>query len=298
VRFSVQNIPKTKPVVKKSKTKSKNREGKSNLLKASDDNFKILLNVVMGIQVAVQSTPNLRILGTDDIRNYLNSLVYSIQTTNFGSKRQETFYIKEYAGILFNNIRKLYDIDKDTFISSISPQDFITGIIISGSTIIEELCSTGKSGSLFYYTRDGKYILKTISTTEYNFFKKILPNYFQHLTNNKHTLLPKFFGCFKLVRKIKKHKSRVHFVIMQNIFSTNKEIHLRYDLKGSKIGRQVLKGDDKEKFKGINKLSYALKDLDLEMNKHVFFVGVCKNKLFIFYLIFKIPIFRIKKKKL
>ncbi len=228
----------------------------------------------MGIQLAVQSSPNLKITPQDNLSNYLSSLTYSIQTTNFGSKRQETFYIKEYAGIIFNNIRKLYNVDKDTFISSISPQDFITGIIISGSTIIEELCSTGKSGSLFYYTRDGKYILKTISTTEYKFLKKILPNYFKHLYENKFSLLPKFFGCFKLVRKIKKHKSRVNIVIMSNIFSTNKEVHLRYDLKGSTIGRQVLKHNHQEEFKGLNKLSYALKDLDLEMNKQFFLVGV------------------------
>lgn len=234
----------------------------------------------MGIQLAVQSTPNLTISENDDLSRYLNSLSYSIQTINWGSKRQETFYIKEYAGIIFNNIRKIYNIDKDTFISSISPQDFITEMMISSSTIIEELCSTGKSGSLFYYTRDGKFILKTISPTEYAFLKKILPNYFKHLCRNKHTLLPKFLGCYQLVKKVKKTKSRVYFVIMQNIFSTNKEIHLRYDLKGSKIGRQVLKENEQigSNLKGM-KLSFALKDLDLENNKHYFFVGGKKSRI-------------------
>ena len=76
------------------------------------------------------------------------------------------FFLKEYAGIVFNNIRLLLGIDKESFISSISPQEFVTEIMISSQTIFEELCSTGKSGSLFYYTRDGRFIVKTISKKE------------------------------------------------------------------------------------------------------------------------------------
>jgi hypothetical protein len=265
-RFSVQNIPKVEP---KKKKKAKN---KNTLLKAADDSFKTLLNMIMGIQIAIQSTPNIKLTSDDDISKYLDTLSYSIQTINFGSKRQETFYIKEYAGVIFNNIRKLYNIDKENFISSISPQDLITELMISYGTIIEELCSTGKSGSLFYYTRDGKFILKTISQSEYLFLKKILANYYKYLESNPHSLLPKFMGCYKLVKKIKKSKTRVHFIIMMNIFSS-KEIHLRYDLKGSRIGRQVLK-DKNFELKAGSKLSYALKDLDLENNNHFFFIGV------------------------
>ena len=130
--------------------------------------------MIMGIQIAVQSTPNYEIdPNKDDLSKYLNKMSYSIQTTNFGEKKQETFFLNEYAGIIFNNIRHSFGYDKDSFISSISPQDFVTEIMISSQTIFEELCSTGKSGSLFYYTRDGKFIVKTISKVEYNFLKKI-----------------------------------------------------------------------------------------------------------------------------
>jgi 1-phosphatidylinositol-4-phosphate 5-kinase len=247
----------------------------------------------MGIQVALQSTSNFRISPNDNINNYLKSMKFSIQTTNFGSKKQETFYISEYAGIIFNNIRKLYNIDKENYISSISPQDFITEMLIGGSTIIEELVSTGKSGSMFYYTRDGKYILKTISKTEYTFLKKILPNYYKHLCDNPYTYLPKFLGCYKLVKKIKKRKTRIHFVIMTNIFSTRKEIHRRYDIKGSKIGRQVIK--NVEEVKEMNKYDFALKDLDLENCKQLFYIGV---RLYYFkYKFFKYLTFYNRKKK-
>lgn len=251
------------------KVKSKN---KSNPLKVNDMNFKLLLNMIMGIQLAVQSISNHKITEKEDISNYLKKMKFSIQTTNFGSKNQETYYISEYAGIIFNNIRKLYNIEKEQYISSISPQDFITEMMISSSTIIEELVSTGKSGSMFYYTRDGKYILKTISKTEYNFLKKILHNYYLHIVKHPETLLPKFLGCYKLIKKLKKQKTRVYFIVMSNIFSTGLEIHRRYDLKGSTIGRQVIK--NKEEIKQKQKLTYALKDTDLENNKQIFDIGV------------------------
>ena len=60
---------------------------------------------------------------------------------------------------------------------------------------------------------------------------------------------------------------------MQNIFSTDKEIHLRYDLKGSTIGRKVF---GSQNFQNMGKEAFALKDLDLEYEKRTFSTGVNK----------------------
>ena len=60
-------------------------------------------------------------------------------------------------------------------------------MIISNTTSIEELFNTGSSGSLFYYTKDGKLILKTISKSEYVTLKRILPKYYDHLVKYKNT---------------------------------------------------------------------------------------------------------------
>lgn len=43
---------------------------------------------------------------------------------------------------------------------------------------LAELFSSGKSGSFFYYSADGKFMLKTISRNEFKFLKWILKNYF------------------------------------------------------------------------------------------------------------------------
>lgn len=244
------------------------KKNKKNAIKSTEEKFNILLNMIIGIHIAVTNTPNekleLTVNPQQDLTNYFISSNYSVQITNFGSKQQASYYLKQYAGIIFNNIRLRFGFDKEKFISSISPQDFVTEIMISARTIFEELCSSGKSGSLFYYTRDGKFILKTISQEEYMFLKKILPNYFRYVCENPDTLLPKFLGCYKLIKKMKtnKKKEKYRFIIMMNIFCTDRQIHKRYDLKGSKRGRQVIKTPLEEKIKSGD---YALKDKDLDI---------------------------------
>ena len=277
-----------KKVIKEAKLKEKQKEdkekygnignvpkkeapAKKKIIRASDQSFKLLLNMIMGIQIAVQSIPNFHIKNNEDLSKYMTNMLYSIQTINFGKKKEEVFILKEFAGIIFNNIRIYLGYDKDDFISSISPQDFITELMISNQTIFEELCSTGKSGSLFYYTRDGKFIVKTIKKDEYKFIKQILPDYFHHLKTYPLSLLPKFLGCYVLTRKIKKKRDKIYFIVMINVFATSKHIHIRYDLKGSKIGRRVLTG--KRDAEIMAKGDLALKDLDLEKRKEKMYIG-------------------------
>ena len=277
-----------KKVIKEAKLKEKQKEdkekygnignvpkkvtpAKKKIIRASDQSFKLLLNMIMGIQIAVQSIPNFHIKNNEDLSKYMTNMLYSIQTINFGKKKEEVFILKEFAGIIFNNIRLYLGFDKDDFISSISPQDFITELMISNQTIFEELCSTGKSGSLFYYTRDGKFIVKTIKKDEYKFIKQILPDYFRHLKTYPLSLLPKFLGCYVLTRKIKKKRDKIYFIVMLNVFATSKHIHIRYDLKGSRVGRRVLTG--KRDAEIMAKGDLALKDLDLEKRKEKMYIG-------------------------
>jgi len=63
------------------------------------------------------------------------------------------------------------------------------------------LTSQGKSGSFFYYTADGKYMLKTIQYREYKCLKKILKDYYNYIKKNPETLITRFFGLHKLLEK-------------------------------------------------------------------------------------------------
>ena len=243
---------------------------KKNIIGAPEKSFEILFNMIMGIQIAIQATPNFHIKDKEDIKKYLTKMIYSIQTVYLGSETEETYLLKEFGGVIFNNIRLYLGINKEEFIKSISPQDFITELMISSQTIFEELCSTGSSGSLLYYTGDGEYIVKTISKTEYKFMKTMLGEYFFYIKENPLSFLPKLLGAYVLKRKYKKKTTNIYFIVMKNVFATDNHIDLRFDLKGSTIGRKVLKGtiDDTKVFSNGD---MALKDLDFnKLNERVY----------------------------
>ena len=257
---SILNIPrKVAPVKKK-------------IIGASEKSFEILFNMIMGIQIAIQAIPNFQIKEKEDIKKYLTNMIYSIQTVYFGGETEETYLLKEFGGVIFNNIRLYLGINKEDFIKSISPQDFITELMISSQTIFEELCSTGSSGSLLYYTRDGEFIVKTISRNEYKFMQTMIAEYFFYIKQNPLTYLPKLLGAYVLKRKIKKNTTKIYFIVMSNVFATDHHIDLRFDLKGSKIGRKVLRGttDDTKVFSNGD---MALKDLDFNKSKERVHIG-------------------------
>ena len=58
---------------------------------------------------------------------------------------------------------------------------------------------------------------------------------------------------------------------MLNVFATSKHIHIRYDLKGSRVGRRVLTGKRDQEI--LAKGDLSLKDLDLEKRKEKVYIG-------------------------
>ena len=61
-----------------------------------------------------------------------------------------------------------------------------------------ELCSSGQSGALFYYTKDRKYLLKTLPQREFDKLRSVLKDYHTHFVNCPESLITKFFGMYKL----------------------------------------------------------------------------------------------------
>ena len=102
------------------------------------------------------------------------------------------------------------------------------------------LWNLAKSGSFFYYTSDGKYMVKTISEDEHQLLKEFLQGYYNHMVNesdNAHrpSLLCRILGHHQ-IRKVKhsggsaKNVS-LFFVVMANCFQGCLGIDRRFDLK-------------------------------------------------------------------
>ena len=133
----------------------------------------------------------------------------------------------------------------------LDPADYL--LSLTAKYILSELGSPGKSGSFFYFSRDYRFIIKTISHTEHRFLRKILKEYHRHVLDNPHTLLSRFYG----LHRVKLPRGRkIHFVIMNNLFPPHKDVHEKYDLKGSSVGR-VYPED-----KALNNPGAILKDLN------------------------------------
>jgi 1-phosphatidylinositol-4-phosphate 5-kinase len=134
------------------------------------------------------------------------------------------FKFKDYAPWVFRELRE------DCF--HLDPADYL--LSLTAQYILSELGSPGKSGSFFYFSRDYRFIIKTIRHTEHQFLRSILKRYHEHVRANPHTLLSRFYG----LHRVKLPRGRkIHFVIMNNLFPAHKDIHESYDLKGSTVGR-------------------------------------------------------------
>jgi len=141
-----------------------------------------------------------------------------------GENEKCDFEFKDYAPTVFKKIREISNIKCSDYIKSISDKFMLL-----------ELSSPGKSGSFFYFSPDYRYLIKTVHYNEHRHFFKVLDKYYKYLEANPNTLIMSIYGLYRL--KADGHK--MYFIVMQNVYPPNKDMHRMYDLKGSTFGRFV-----------------------------------------------------------
>src|ERR1700753_3644024 len=162
------------------------------------------------------------------------------------------FKFKDYAPWVFLHLRAKFKLD---------PADYLMSL--TSKYILSELGSPGKSGSFFYFSRDYKYIIKTIHRGEHKFLRKVLKQYYDHVEQNPNPLLSQFYGLHRVKLP---YGRKIHFVVMNNLFPPHRDIHGTYDLKGSTIGREydesTLQSNPRATLKD---LTWLRRDLKLEL---------------------------------
>lgn len=226
------------------------------LIHFGNPNVELVLNMMIGIRNSINSIGETKrlfhIAEKDEAFKELNRFKFSQNT--YEKEFTCTFY--DHAPKIFSNIRKMYGISNQNYLKSLGPENFLGNLILTKNRSLRELCSTGKSGSFFYYSYDSKFVLKTISLTEFEFFKNILEDYYFYIQNNNDTLIQRFYG----LHSINFNDEKIYIVIMNNVFNTNIKVHYKYDLKGSthqRISRKV----PEINYENYN-YSIPLKDLD------------------------------------
>ena len=90
-----------------------------------------------------------------------------------------------------------------------SEEDYV--LSLSGEHSLRELGTPGKSGAVFYLSEDYKFIFKTVSKKESKFLRRMLPNYYAHAMRSRNTLLPRFYGLFRITTAAKRN---IRMVVM------------------------------------------------------------------------------------
>lgn len=162
------------------------------------------------------------------------------------------FKFKDYSPWVFRHLRAIFGLD---------PADYLMSL--TSKYILSELGSPGKSGSFFYFSRDYKYIIKTIHHAEHKLLRKILREYYNHVVGNPNTLISQFYGLHRV--KIP-YGRKIHFVVMNNLFPPHRDIHQMFDLKGSTIGRDFREEDlEKNPRATLKDLNWLRRNLHLEL---------------------------------
>ena len=163
------------------------------------------------------------------------------------------FKFKDYAPWVFRHLRQIFGLD---------PADYLMSL--TSKYILSELGSPGKSGSFFYFSRDYKYIIKTIHHAEHKLLRRILKDYYHHAKTNPNTLISQFYGLHRVKVAFGR---KIHFVVMNNLFPPHRDIHQTFDLKGSTIGRNFREEDLASNPRATMKdLNWLRRDLHLEFD--------------------------------
>ena len=228
----------------------------------SHANWVTAYNMLTGIRVSVSRTnAKLDREVTDEDFNVKQKSTFDIAGNELVPSAKYDFKFKDYAPWVFRDLRARFRLD---------PADYLMSL--TGKYILSELGSPGKSGSFFYFSRDYKYIIKTIHHAEHKFLRKILKEYYEHVKDNPNTLLSQFYGLHRV--KVPYGK-KIHFVVMNNLFPPHRDIHATFDLKGSTIGRDYKEEDlDKNPRATLKDLNWLRRHRHLEL-------GLQKKRLFL-----------------
>lgn len=210
-----------------------------NLIGEGHTNYVLMYHMLTGIRIGVSrcwARPKTPLTNEDFSAKY--KFTFDIIGNELAPSSNYDFKFKDYAPAVFRELRENFHLDTADYLLS-----------LTAKYILSELGSPGKSGSFFYFSRDYRFIIKTIRHREHKFLMKILKAYYMHVRENPHTLLSQFYG----LHRVKLPGGRkIHFVVMNNLFPPHRDVHEMYDLKGSVAHREQTSNNKGAVLKDMN----------------------------------------------
>lgn len=215
------------------------------------ENWNMVLNMMVGIRMSIGRANQEMARPVQDY-DFLMKEKFSIipRIANiFDSVSSRKIIVTsfiDYAPMVFRELRSSFGISTDEYLRSVGPEQLLGNMMLGNLSSLSELSSEGKSGAFFYYTADGKFMMKTVTKSEHRALRGMLRDYHNHLTMHHGTLIVRFFGlhCLRVKSNSsfgvgKRSAEKLYFVVMGNMFNGPVEVHRRYDLKGSWVKRST-----------------------------------------------------------
>jgi len=210
------------------------------------DSFDLIFMMLMGIRTSVGKFANVpsRELRPSDFDQKWDGDFLAKGSSDTPAHGHQDFRFKDFSPLVFRKIRERFGVMTEDYLLSLTSE-----------YVLVEMFTNSKSGSFFFYSADYRFILKTCTKREAAFLIAALPQYHAHLMSHRYTLLCRFFGLHRVHLPGTALGKKVYFAVMGNVFPIDKDIHERYDLKGSTRGRVTSEEERQDP-------NVVLKDLD------------------------------------
>mmetsp|Transcript_455 Transcript_455/g.1143 ORF Transcript_455/g.1143 Transcript_455/m.1143 type:complete len:593 (+) Transcript_455:38-1816(+) len=137
-----------------------------------------------------------------------------------GGKLAVPYFIDDFCPQLFGQVRQLCGVSNDEYFRSICRPD----------VEFVEFVTTSKSGEFFFFSHDGRFMLKTAKRYEAETLLRMLPDMIDRFQSSPHSLLGRYVGLYRI------HGEQIDcdvlFFVMLAVTQHPHSIHYTYDLKG------------------------------------------------------------------
>eukprot|EP00923_Selenidium_pygospionis_P011050 GHVN01019247.1.p1 GENE.GHVN01019247.1~~GHVN01019247.1.p1 ORF type:complete len:959 (-),score=151.24 GHVN01019247.1:1516-4392(-) len=158
--------------IEQSKTKTKTRRVEKKLFEPTKglavyfghESWNMVLNMMVGIRLAagrVSLEPARRVDNYDFKLKEKFSIIPRASKGVSGESYEAVRFI-DYSPMVFRKMREWFGVGHYDYLKSVGPEQLVGNMVLGNLSSLSELCSQGKSGAFFYYTSDGRFMIKTV----------------------------------------------------------------------------------------------------------------------------------------
>lgn len=199
-----------------------------------------IFGMLFGIRVSLSNSPVFMNQMQENVSKfkYIERIRLPREGTQYSPAHSGNYdyRFKVYAPEPFRELRNFFGMPDPEFL-----------LYFADESQFSELKTIGRSAAMFYFTWNGKFLLKTLTKSESKVLRYILPSYYKHILTSSNTFCNQFYGAYSSATSA---GTAVRFVVMSNVFPVGMKLNFKFDLKGSTINRMC--SEEEKKYTRLN----------------------------------------------